>query len=366
MLRVVTDDTNNFTANILPMEVDFIQQMPKVELHLHIEGTMEPEMLIMLARRNNVLDRMKYKTAQSLADAYTFTDLQSFLDLYYQGCNVLLTQRDFYDLTMAYLTRANKENIRHVEIFFDPQAHTSRGVPFDTVVNGISSALADSQDAYGISCMLIMCILRDRPEQEGMETLEQALRHRDKIAGIGLDSAELGNPPSKFEGLFARARAEGFFAVAHAGEEGPPAYIWEALDKLHVNRIDHGVRCIEDAALVSRLAEERIPLTICPSSNIKLKVFNEIADHNLKLLLDKGLCVTINSDDPAYFGAYLSKNYLETSKCLGMKRTDIVKLARNAIEATSLSTKDKNVLLLELDTFVASFDGCLPLIDIVE
>jgi len=337
------------------MDADFIKQMPKVELHLHIEGTMEPSLFIELAKRNNVLDDMQHQTVASLSRAYQFTDLQSFLDLYYQGSNVLLVERDFYDLTMAYLKRAHDEHIRHVEIFFDPQAHTARGVPFDTAVNGIHSALVAAQDAYGISHRLIMCILRDRSEEDGMGALEQALRHKDKIAGIGLDSSEPGNPPSKFERLFARARDEGFYTFAHAGEEGPPTYIWEALDKLHVKRIDHGVRCEEDEKLLKRLAEERMPLTVCPLSNVMLNVFDKMEDHNLKLLLDKGLCVTVNSDDPAYFGGYLTENYAQTSKSLSLSRAEIVQLARNAIEAAILNSKDKETLLLELNSFIASY-----------
>lgn len=337
--------------------LDFVQQMPKVELHLHIEGTMEPEMLIELAKRNNLLGTMKHKTVESAVRAYnTFSNLQSFLDLYAGGCNVLLVERDFYDLTMAYLRRANKERIRHVEIFFDPQAHTARSVPFDTVVNGIHSALVAAHDTFGISHRLIMCILRDRSEQDGMEALEEALHHKDKIAGLGLDSAELDNPPSKFERVFAKAKAEGFYTFAHAGEEGPPTYIWEALDKLHVKRIDHGVQCVKDEVLVKRLVEERMPLTVCPLSNVMLKVFDNMENHNMKVMLDKGLCVTINSDDPAYFGGYLTQNYVETSKCLGLSREDILQLARNAIEATLLFSKEKEALLSELNSFVATFD----------
>ena len=338
------------------METDithFIENIPKVELHLHLEGTLEPSMLLSLAKRNGV--PLPYETASSVADAYKFTNLQSFLDVYYLGCSVLRTSTDFYDLTMAYMARAQNENIRHVELFFDPQAHTSRGVPFDDAVNGIHSALTDAQKKYGISSKLIMCILRDQSEEEGMEALAGALRHKDKIAGIGLDSAELGNPPSKFLRLFRRARKEGFFTVAHAGEEGPPKpYVWGALDELGVIRIDHGVRCDEDDELVERLIKDRIPLTVCPLSNVRLKVFDTIKDHNLKRMLDRGLLVTVNSDDPAYFGGYLTKNLIEATRNLGLNRADIVQLTKNAIEASSLGTDGKAKLEDGLNSFISA------------
>eukprot|EP00563_Minutocellus_polymorphus_P020524 CAMPEP_0197719766 /NCGR_PEP_ID=MMETSP1434-20131217/3380_1 /TAXON_ID=265543 /ORGANISM="Minutocellus polymorphus, Strain CCMP3303" /LENGTH=260 /DNA_ID=CAMNT_0043304537 /DNA_START=342 /DNA_END=1124 /DNA_ORIENTATION=+ len=257
---------------------------------------------------------------------------------------------------MAYLSRAHDENVRHVEIFFDPQAHTGRGVPFDDVVNGIHSALVDAQRKYGLSSKLIMCVLRDLSEADGMVALDEALRHKDKISGVGLDSAELGNPPSKFLKLFQRARKEGFFTVAHAGEEGPPKpYIVDALDKLGVIRIDHGVRCDEDDELVERLYKHRIPLTVCPLSNVKLGVFDTIKDHNLKRLLDRGLVVTINSDDPAYFSGYVTKNLIEASKHLGLKRQDIIQLVRNAIEASTLNTEGKAKLENELNSFNQSY-----------
>lgn len=336
------------------MEADitnFIRNIPKVELHLHLEGTLEPSMLLSLAKRNGV--PLPYKTASSVANAYKFTNLQSFLDLYYMGCTVLCQTQDFFDLTMAYLTRAHDENVRHVELFFDPQAHTTRGVPFDDVVNGIHSALVDGEKKYGISSKLIMCILRDKSEEDGMKALDAALRHKDKIVGVGLDSAEVGNPPVKFEGLFQRARKEGFFAVAHAGEEGPPKpYVWDALDKLGVVRIDHGVRCDEDDELVERLIKDRIPLNVCPISNVKLKVFGTIKDHNLKRMLDRGVLVTVNSDDPAYFGGYITKNFIEASKNLCLDKADIIQLTKNAIEASTLGAEGKTKLLEELDLFI--------------
>lgn len=342
------------------METDithFIQNIPKVELHLHLEGTLEPSMLLSLAKRNGIT--LPYETASSVANAYNFSNLQSFLDLYYMGCTVLRQRQDFYDLAIAYLTRAHDENVRHVELFFDPQAHTGRGVPFDDVVNGIHSALADGQIKYGISSKLIMCILRDQSEQDGMKTLDAALRHTDKIAGVGLDSAEIGNPPSKFQRLFQRARKEGFFAVAHAGEEGPPnPYVWDALDKLGVIRIDHGVRCEEDDDLVERLIKDRIPLNVCPISNVKLKVFDTIKDHNLKHMLDRGLTVTVNSDDPAYFGGYITKNFIEAARNLGLNKADIIQLTKNAIEASTLGAEGKAKLSDELDSYVnASYVG---------
>ena len=330
---------------------DFIQVIPKVELHLHLEGTLEPSMLLSLAKRNGVT--LPYKTVSSVANAYQFTNLQSFLNLYYMGCAVLRKSQDFYDLTMAYLTRAHDENVRHVELFFDPQAHTARGVSFDAVVNGIHSALVDGQKKHGISSKLIMCILRDQSEEDGIKALDAAMRHKDKIAGVGLDSAELGNPPVKFERIFQRAREEGFFTVAHAGEEGPPKpYVWDALDKLGVVRIDHGIRSEEDDKLVERLIKDRIPLTVCPLSNVKLKVFDNIKDHNLKRMLDRGLLVTVNSDDPAYFGGYMTKNLIEASKNLGLNRGDIIRLIKNSIEASTLDAAGKANLLDQLDSFV--------------
>jgi len=289
----------------------FIRGMPKVELHLHIEGTLMPELQIQLAKRNGMMSKLRHKTVEDLRGAYNFEDLAAFLNLYYEGCSVLLNEVDFYDLTAAYLENARRNNVRHVEIFFDPQAHTSRGVPFDAIVNGIHQALVDGEAEHGITSRLIMSFLRNLPADDAMATLEEALPHADKIYAVGLDSNELGNPPEKFRRVFDRAREEGgFLAVAHAGEEGPPSYIRGALDALHVARIDHGVRCMEDPDLVQRLVEGRIPLTVCPLSNVKLRVFGSMEEHNLKDMLHRGLCVTVNSDDPAYFGGFMNDNYL--------------------------------------------------------
>jgi len=278
---------------------NFIQQLPKVELHLHIEGTLEPDMMFELAQRNNIT--LPYTTPEEVQAAYEFTNLQSFLDIYYQGANVLITEQDFYDLTYAYLTRCHKDNVIHTEIFFDPQTHTERGIAFDTVINGIHRALQNGREEFGISSRIIMCFLRHLDEAHAMETLKQALPHKDKIIAVGLDSSELGHPPEKFTRVFTKAREEGFLTVAHAGEEGPASNINDSLELLKVSRIDHGVRCVEDDDLVEYLAKTRTPLTVCPLSNTKLKVFEQMEDHNIVELLRKGLCVTINSDDPAYF-----------------------------------------------------------------
>lgn len=324
-----------------------IRRLPKAELHLHIEGTLEPEMMMRLAERNGV--SLPYADVDAIRAAYEFTDLQSFLDVYYAGARVLVTEQDFYDLTRAYLERVHGDNVRHVEIFFDPQTHTERGVAFDTVIDGIHRALADGEAELGISFRLIMCFLRHLDEAEATATLEAALPHRERIAAVGLDSAEAGNPPSKFAGVFRRAREEGFPAVAHAGEEGPAEYIREALDLLGAKRIDHGVRCVEDPALVRRLAEERVPLTVCPLSNVKLRVFDRLEDHNLKELLAAGLCVTINSDDPAYFGGYIGENFLKTREALDLDADDIRVLARNAFAASFLDDADRQRHIAEID-----------------
>src|SRR5574337_1729484 len=278
----------------------FIRDLPKAELHVHLEGTLEPELLCEMARRNRLT--LRFATVEELRQGYRFHDLQSFLDIYYEGTCVLLSEQDFFDLTWAYLKRAAQQHVRHVEIFFDPQAHTDRGVPFETVIRGIHRALEEAAPRLGISSRLIMCFLRHLSAEAAMRTLETSLPFRDWIVAVGLDSSELNHPPNKFVEVFQRARAEGYLTVAHAGEEGPPNYIRQALDLLKVSRIDHGVRCLEDPALVERLVCERIPLTVCPLSNVKLRVFKSPEDHNLKKLLDLGLCVTVNSDDPAYFG----------------------------------------------------------------
>lgn len=319
-----------------------LRELPKAELHVHIEGTLEPELMFELSRRNRV--PIRFKTPEEVRSAYHFTNLTSFLDIYYEATRVLIEEQDFYDLTWAYLARVSQQGVRHAEIFFDPQAHTRRGIPFSTVLTGIHRALDDGHQRFGISSLLILSFLRDLSAESGMETLQQALPFKDRIVGVGLDSAEVGNPPSKFEQVFERARKEGFKAVAHAGEEGPPQYIWEALDLLKVSRIDHGVRCIEDRQLVDRLVREQIPLTVCPLSNVKLRVFDRMKDHDLKKLLDLGLCVTVNSDDPAYFGGYVLENYEAVERALGLSQQDLRQLARNSITASFLDPAEKERL----------------------
>ena len=334
-------------APMNPIE-DFIRAIPKAELHLHIEGTLEPEMVFNLARRHGIA--LRYPSVEALREAYRFTDLQSFLDVYYAGAEVLRDESDFHALTSAYLRRAHADGVVHVEIFFDPQTHTARGVPFDAVIGGIRSALLEAEQTLGITHRLILCFLRHLNADDAMKTLMQALPHADAITAVGLDSSETGHPPCKFAAVFDRARAEGFLTVAHAGEEGPPAYIHEALDILRVARIDHGVRSEEDPGLVSRLARERVPLTVCPLSNVKLRVFNRMEDHNLKRLLERGLCVTVNSDDPAYFGGYVAENYLAVSRALGLSRSEIAQLASNSIEASFLTRADKDRWLQKIGT----------------
>ena len=329
----------------------FIDGLPKAELHLHIEGSLEPELLFAIAARNGVA--LPYASVDALRAAYEFGNLQEFLDIYYRGLAVLREARDFYDLTWAYLERARADAVLHAEIFFDPQAHTSRGVAFSTVFSGITSALEDGRDRLGISSKLILCFLRDRSAESALATLEEALPHKDKIVAVGLDSAERGHPPSKFQAVFDRARAEGFLTVAHAGEEGPPAYVAEALDLLRVARIDHGVRALEDAALTARLARDAVPLTVCPLSNLKLKVVDDMAAHPLKAMLDAGLMATVNSDDPAYFGGYVNANYRAVEAALGLGRERLAQLARNSFEAAFLDVEDKNALIARLDAYLA-------------
>jgi adenosine deaminase len=324
-----------------------IQQIPKAELHLHIEGTLEPELMMTLAQRNRI--ELPYASVDEIRAAYNFSNLQSFLDIYYAGAQVLRKQQDFYDLTWAYLERAAEDNVRHVEIFFDPQTHTERGVDFATVVDGIHGALQDGQSRLDITFRLIMCFLRHLSASDAQATLDEALPFKDKIHAVGLDSSEVGHPPSRFVDVFDRARNEGFLTVAHAGEEGPPTYIWEALDLLKVKRIDHGVRCLEDPALVERLVNEQIPLTVCPLSNVKLRVFDTLEQHNLRQLLQTGLCATINSDDPAYFGGYIGENYLRTQQALDLSAGDIHALTRNAFTASFLDDADKQRYVAELD-----------------
>lgn len=330
---------------------NFIQQLPKVELHLHIEGTLEPEMMFELAKRNRIT--LPFANPEEVQAAYEFTNLQSFLDIYYQGANVLIEEQDFYDLTFAYLTRCHKDNVIHTEIFFDPQTHTDRGIAFDTVINGIYRALEDGQEEYGISSRIIMCFLRHLDETSAFTSLQQALPHKDKIVAVGLDSSELGHPPEKFARVFAKAREEGFLTVAHAGEEGPVSNIYDSLELLKVSRIDHGVRCVDDTNLVAQLAKTRMPLTVCPLSNTKLKVFEQMADHNIVQLLREGLCVTINSDDPAYFGGYMTDNFLAVDKSHALTWEELAQFTLNAIEASFLSKAEKLGLTAKLDAFMA-------------
>ncbi len=325
---------------------DFIKKLPKAELHLHIEGSLEPELMFELARRNNI--ELPFKSVDEVKAAYNFSDLQSFLDIYYQGANVLIHEQDFFDMTWAYLQKAKADNIKHTEIFFDPQTHTDRGVKFETVINGITKALDKAKAEFGISSYLIMCFLRHLSEEEAFKTLEQALPFKDKIIAVGLDSSEVGHPPEKFQRVFKKAIEEGFLTVAHAGEEGPPEYIWQALDLLKVKRIDHGVRSLEDDLLVSRLVKEKIPLTVCPLSNIKLRVFEKLEDHNLKSLLSMGLMAMINSDDPSYFGGYLQDNYMECYKALELSREELAILAKNSFHSSFLPENEKQKYINEI------------------
>lgn len=324
----------------------WIRTLPKVELHLHIEGTLEPQMMFDLANRNGLA--LRFTDIKELKQAYHFQDLQSFLDLYYEGSSVLLQERDFFDLTWAYLRRASAENVRHVEIFFDPQAHLKRGVDMHTAISGIHSALEQACSELSLSSKLIPCFLRDLTPDSAMHTLNMLLDYRDWIAAIGLDSSEAGRPPKIFREVFDRVRSEGLLTVAHAGEEGPPEYIRQALDLLKVARIDHGVRCIEDESLVQHLVLTQIPLTVCPLSNVKLRVFKSLDQHNLKLLLQRGLCVSIHSDDPAYFGGYITDNYLAVQRALELEPADIIKLARNGVVASFLSDTEKTAFLNDI------------------
>ena len=319
--------------------IELIKKIPKAELHLHIEGSLEPELMFELSKRNKI--EIPFKSIDEIESAYNFNDLQSFLDIYYQGSNVLIKQQDFFDLTWAYMLKCREENIVHTEIFFDPQAHTNRGIEFGLVINGIHKALLKAEKELGISSKIIMCFLRHLDEESAFKTLDQALTYKSKIIGVGLDSSEAEHPPSKFERVFKKAMKEGFLTVAHAGEEGPPEYIWEALDLLKVKRIDHGVRCLEDAKLVQKLKDEQIPLTVCPLSNIKLCVFAKLEDHNLKRLLDKGLMVTVNSDDPSYFGGYLNRNMIDCQKALNLSMEDVKKLTVNSFKSSFLNIDKK-------------------------
>jgi len=328
-----------------------IRGMPKVELHVHLEGTLEPDLVKALAERNRVA--IPFSGVEALRSAYEFVDLQHFLDLYYQDAAVLLTERDFFDMTRGYLLRAHGDLVRHAEVFFDPQTHTARGVPFVEVITGIHAALSWAERELGLTSRLIMCFLRDRSVESAEETLDRALPFKTWLTAVGLDSAEVGNAPERFAAVFERARAAGLLAVAHAGEEGPPAYIRQALDLLHVVRIDHGVRCLEDPALVERLVAERIPLTVCPLSNVRLRVFPTLAHHNLRLMLERGLRVTVNSDDPAYFGGYISDNLLAVQRALSLDRGYLFALAGNAVEAAFVDEERRRELRVELETYAA-------------
>ncbi len=331
-----------------PQLQTILRQMPKAELHIHIEGSLEPELIFELAQRNGVA--LAYESVDKLRKAYAFDNLQSFLDIYYAGASVLLTEQDFYDMTAAYLRRAAADHVRHAELFFDPQTHTERGVPFATAINGIWRACQDGP----ISATIIMCFLRHLSEEAAFATLEEALPHRDKFIGVGLDSSELGHPPEKFARVFARCRALGLHLVAHAGEEGPPAYIETALDVLKVERIDHGVRCLESPALTARLAREQIALTVCPLSNVKLRVFDDMGGHNLLELLDAGLAATVNSDDPAYFGGYMNDNFIAAFDALPLGLSHAHRLARNSFAASFLPDAAKQAYLDELDAYFAA------------
>jgi len=328
----------------------FIQGLPKAELHIHIEGSLEPELMFELAARNGV--KLPFASVGEVRRAYAFTDLQSFLDVYYEGARVLVKEQDFYDLAHAYLHKVAAQNVRHVEIFFDAQTHTERGVSFETVVTGLRRALDDAESELNLSSKLILCFLRHLSADAAMETLERAVAFRDCIQAVGLDSSELGHPPSKFERVFDKALSLGLKTVAHAGEEGPPDYIWQALDLLDVSRIDHGVRCLEDPKLVELLREKQTPLTVCPLSNVKLGVFEKLEDHNLKNLLEAGLCATVNSDDPAYFGGYIEENYVAVQEALSLTRDHLYQLARNGFEASFLTSEEKGKLIRELDDYV--------------
>jgi adenosine deaminase len=325
----------------------FIRALPKAELHLHIEGTLEPEMMFDLAARNGI--DLPFANVEEVRAAYEFSDLQSFLDIYYQGAAVLVAEQDFFDLMYAYLERAAADGVRRAEIFFDPQTHTERGIGFSVFMGGFTRAMQAAYNEWGISAALIMCFLRHLPGEAAVETWSEAAPYADLMIGVGLDSSEVGNPPEWFAAAYQLARDAGLHAVAHAGEEGPPAYIVGALDSLGAERIDHGVRSAEDPALVERLVAERIPLTMCPLSNVKLRVFDRLEDHNLKDLLDRGVRVTINSDDPAYFGGYALDNYVAVAEALNLSRDDLITLARNSIEATFLPVDEKDALLADLD-----------------
>ena len=326
--------------------IELIQALPKAELHVHIEGTFEPELMFAIAQRNQI--QIPYQSVEEVKQAYNFHNLQSFLDIYYAGANVLVHEQDFYDLAWAYFEKCAEDRVVHTEMFFDPQTHTERGVEFATVIAGLKRACQDAQQKLRISSQLIMCFLRHLSEEKAFETLEQALPFKDEIIAVGLDSSEVGHPPAKFERVFAKAREEGFLIVAHAGEEGPPEYVWEALDLLKVNRIDHGVRSEEDKQLMARLIAEKMPLTVCPLSNLKLCVVNDMKEHNIRRLLQQGVHVTVNSDDPSYFGGYMNDNFIAIQQALDLSNEELKQLATNSFEASFISDQEKQKWIAEI------------------
>ncbi|NNP76690.1 adenosine deaminase [Acinetobacter sp. Ac_3412] len=327
-------------------QIELIRALPKAELHVHIEGTFEPELMFAIAQRNQI--QIPYQSVEEVKQAYNFHNLQSFLDIYYAGANVLVLEQDFYDLAWAYFEKCAEDRVVHTEMFFDPQTHTERGVEFATVLAGLKRACADAKEKLGISSQLIMCFLRHLSEEKAFETLEQALPFKDDIIAIGLDSSEVGHPPAKFERVFAKAREAGFLIVAHAGEEGPPEYIWEALDLLKVNRIDHGVRSEEDERLMARLIAEKMPLTVCPLSNLKLCVVKDMGEHNIRRLLQQGVHVTVNSDDPSYFGGYMNDNFVAIQQALDLSNDELKQLAINSFEASFISDEEKQKWIAEV------------------
>lgn len=329
-------------------QLELIRALPKAELHVHIEGTFEPELMFAIAQRNQI--EIPYKSVEEVKQAYNFHNLQSFLDIYYAGANVLVHEQDFYDLAWAYFEKCHEDRVMHTEMFFDPQTHTDRGVAFETVINGLQRACDDAQTKYGISSHLIMCFLRHLSEEAAFDTLTQAMPFKNQIIGVGLDSSEVGHPPSKFERVFAKAREAGFLVVAHAGEEGPAEYVWEALDLLKVNRIDHGVRSEEDPALMQRLIAEKMPLTVCPLSNLKLCVVDDMAEHNIRRLLQQGVHVTVNSDDPSYFGGYMNDNFIAITEALSLSNDELKKLAQNSFEASFISDAEKQKWIIAIQS----------------
>ena len=332
--------------------IELARAIPKAELHIHIEGSLEPELIFALAQRNGVA--LSYPSVEALRAAYAFTDLQSFLDIYYAGASVLLQPQDFHDMAWAYFLRAKADNVVHTELFFDPQTHTARGVPMASVIEGLSGACRKAEAELGISSALILCFLRHLSEEDAFATLEAALPFREHFIGVGLDSSEVGHPPEKFERVFARCRALGLKVVAHAGEEGPPEYMWQAIDLLKVQRIDHGVAAMQDPLLMAELAHTRLPLTVCPLSNLKLCVVHDLRDHPLKKMLDAGLCTTVNSDDPAYFGGYMNANFEQTVAALNLSREDVVQLAKNSFEASFISDERRAACLTQLRSVVSA------------